>query len=172
MALLAIVVLPVASHLIIMATRHVQLGFAFSFGGLFKLGFVTISALTHWGIYASLLAAFGLTLRTGREPLITAMVRRMHGLTPELVSYTRKVTIAWTLFFTAQLSLSIALFCFAPLVVWSFFVNILDLPLVALMFAAEYAVRLRILSNPPRESLSAIMGMITGALPGTLEPEA
>ncbi|HYP63063.1 MAG TPA: hypothetical protein VEQ16_04210, partial [Acidocella sp.] len=158
MAILAIAVLPVVSHLVIMATRHVQLGLIFSFGGLFKLGFVTISALTHWSIYVSLLAAFGLTLRQGREPLITALVRRMHGLTPERVSYTRKVTIAWTLFFAAQLSLSIALFCFAPLVVWSFFVNILDLPLVVLMFAAEYVVRLRTLRDPPRDSLSAIMG--------------
>jgi uncharacterized membrane protein len=172
MAVLAIAVLPVASHLVIMATRHVRLGLAFSFGGLFKLGFVTISALTHWGIYASLLAAFGLTLRAGREPLITAMARRMHGLTPELAAYTRKVTIAWTLFFATQLSLSIALFCFAPLIVWSFFVNILDLPLVALMFAVEYAVRLRTLSDPPRHSFSAIMGMVTGCLPGAMEPEA
>src|SRR5579862_711491 len=88
MAFLAIAVLPVASHFVIMATRHVPLGLGFSFGGLFKLGFVTVSALTHWGIYASLLAGFGLTLRAGREPLITAMARRMHGLTPELAAYT------------------------------------------------------------------------------------
>jgi uncharacterized membrane protein len=173
MAFLAIAALPVASHLVIMATRHVRPGLSFGFGGLFKLGFVTVSALTHWGIYASLLAAFGLTLRAGREPLITAMARRMHGLTPELESYTRKVTIAWTLFFATQLSLSVALFCLAPLVVWSFFVNILDLPLVALMFAAEYAVRLRSLSDPPRHSLAAIMGMVTGCMqPDAMEPEA
>jgi uncharacterized membrane protein len=52
------------------------------------------------------------------------------------------------------------LFCFAPLVIWSFFVNILDLPLVVAMFAAEYAVRLRCLRDPPRHSLAAIVNMI------------
>lgn len=165
MAFLAIVALPLASHFVIMATRHVPFSLHLGAGGLFKLGFVTISALTHWSIYAGLLAAFGLTLRPGREPLITTMVRRMHGLTPERITYTRNVTIAWTVFFAAQLALSVGLFCLAPLVVWSFFVNILDLPLVATMFAAEFTLRQYVLRDPPRESLSAIIGMITSALP-------
>jgi hypothetical protein len=180
LALLALAAIPVASHLFIFATRHIPLGLAPSFGGLCKLGFVTVSALTHWGIYAALMAGFGLTLRPGHEALITAMARRMHGLTPEIASYTRKATIAWTLFFAAQLSLSVLLFCFAPLTVWSFFVNILDIPLVAAMFAAEYAVRLRCLENPPRHSLATIIEMVTQAFPsapkataaGAIEPEA
>jgi uncharacterized membrane protein len=171
LALLAIVAVPVLSHCIIIATRHIQLGFHPSFGGLFKLGFVTVSALTHWGIYASLLAGFALTLRPGHEPLITAMARRMHGaLSAEMFSYTRKVTIAWTLFFAVQLSISIGLFCFTPLVDWSFFVNILDIPLVVLMFAAEYAVRLRCLENPPRHSLAAMISMVTEAFPNAQKP--
>ncbi len=128
---------------------------------LFKVGFVTASALMHWVIYSSLLVTFALTLRPGREPLITAIARKMHGAIPdEMVVYTRRVTIAWCCFFAAQLSTSIALFLFAPLVVWSFFVNILDIPLVITMFAAEYAVRLRCLRNPPRLSLALIVNMI------------
>jgi uncharacterized membrane protein len=100
-------------------------------------------------------------LRPGREALITGMARRMHTpFTDELAVYTRRVTIAWAGFFAAQLVTSIALFCFAPLVVWSLFVNILDFPLVAAMFAAEYAVRLRCLRDPPRHSLAAIAAMI------------
>ncbi len=166
LALTAIVIVPVLSHCIILATRHIPLGLHPSFGGLFKLSFVTVSALTHWGIYVGLLAGFALTLRPGHEPLITAMARRMHGpLTAEMLSYTRKVTIAWSLFFAVQLSISIGLFCAAPLVWWSFFVNILDIPLVALMFAAEYAIRLRVLDDPPRHSLRAIVGMITECFP-------
>src|ERR1700757_2248134 len=98
-AFLAIAVIPVLSHLIILATRHIPLGLHLSPGGLFKLGFVTVSALTHWGIYASLLAGFALTLRPGHEPLITGMARRLDGLDAELAAYTRKVTIAWSLFF-------------------------------------------------------------------------
>ena len=166
-ALLAIAVIPVLSHLFIEATRHIHLGLQAGLGGLCKLGFVTVSALMHWGIYASLLASFALTLRPGREALITAMARRLHGDIPEeMAVYTRKVTIAWCLFFAAQLSLSVTLFCFAPLTVWSFFVNILDIPLVVLMFAAEYAVRLRCLRNPPRHSLAMIIQMVSQSVPG------
>jgi hypothetical protein len=179
-AILAISVMPLLSHIIIFATRHIRLGLQPSLGGLFKLGFVTASALSHWAIYAALLTGFALTLRPGREPLITAMARRMHDLTPEMVSYTRKVTFAWSFFFAFQLAASVTLFCFAPLVVWSFFVNILDIPLVVSMFAAEYAVRLLCLRDPPRHSLAAIVKMVTEVSPKAhelplataVEPEA
>jgi uncharacterized membrane protein len=153
--------IPVLFHLAIFETRHVPLALVPRFGPLLKLGFVTSSALAHWAIYSSLLVMFALTLRPGREPLITAMARRLHGTLPdELARYTRRVTLAWSCFFAAQLTSSIALFLFAPLVVWSFFVNILDLPLVAAMFAAEYATRLRVLRNPPRHSLAVILAMV------------
>jgi uncharacterized membrane protein len=67
-----------------------------------------------------------------------------HGrLDEKLARYTRQVTIAWTAFFVATAALSILLFVAAPIAVWSAFANVLSLPLVALMFAAEYAVRLR-----------------------------
>lgn len=158
---IALGLIPVLFHLAIVETSGVRLAFAPSFAALFKLGFVTASALTHWAIYGSLLLTFGLTLRPGRDPLITAMTRRLHGAIPdELAVYTRRVTVAWCCFFAAQLTTSITLFCFAPLVVWSFFVNILDIPLVATMYAAEYFVRLRCLRNPPRHSLSVILTMI------------
>jgi len=165
-ALLAIAVIPILSHLFIVATAEVHLGLRAGPGGLCKLGFVTVSALMHWGIYVSLLAGFALTLRPGHEALITSMARRMHGNIPEeMATYTRKVTIAWCIFFATQLVLSVTLFCFAPLTVWSFFVNILDIPLVVAMFAAEYAVRLRCLRDPPRHSLSMIIEMVAHAIP-------
>lgn len=161
MAVLAIALVPVFFHLIVIKTSAIPLALQPNLGSLCKLGFVTVSALTHWGIYGSLLAAFALTLRPGHEPLITNMARRIHGeIDRELLSYTRCVTIAWVVFFTTQLSLSVGLFLFGPLIVWSFFVNILDIPLVAMMFAGEYAVRLRCLSHPPRHSLSTIFRMV------------
>jgi len=169
LALIGLACVPVIFHLAIVETCHVRFGW--HFGGLFKLGFVTVSAFTHWAIYATLLLTFALTLRPGHDPLICAMARRMHGpLTDELARYTRRVTIAWSCFFAAQLGTSIALFIFAPLVVWSFFVNILDIPLVAAMFAAEYAVRLRCLRDPPRHSLAAILSMIADVRKPREEP--
>jgi uncharacterized membrane protein len=161
LAVLMLGILPVLFHLTIVETSHVHFALALSISVLFKLGFVTVSALMHWAIYSSLFLAFALTLRPGHESLITAMARRMHGdLSGELALYTRRVTIAWTCFFAAQLGMSIALFCFASLVVWSFFVNILDIPLVVAMFSAEYAYRLRCLQNPPRHSLAVILNMV------------
>jgi hypothetical protein len=159
-SVLGLAFIPVLFHLAIVATSGIGLAFVPRFGTLFKLGFVTASALTHWSIYTVLLVTFAATLRPGHDPLISAMARRMHPMTDELTRYTRRVTIAWTGFFAVQLVTSILLFCLAPLVVWSFFVNILDFPLVAAMFAAEYAVRLRCLRDPPRHSLAAIVKMV------------
>ncbi len=181
LGVLAIAIVPILFHLTIIETACIPLMPRASFASLFKLGFVTASALMHWSIYASLLATFGLTLRRGREPLITGMARRLNGeaageaageADDELAAYTRNVTIAWSVFFAAQLMLSVTLFCFAPLVVWSFFVNVLDIPLVVTMFAAEYAVRLRCLRHPPRHSLAVIFNMVSGAVRAAREHPA
>jgi uncharacterized membrane protein len=89
------------------------------------------------------------------------MARKLHGtISEEVRIYTRQATYAWCVFFAMQLTISVVLFLFAPLVVWSFFVNVLDLPLVAAMFAGEYLFRIHWLKNPPRHSLSAILSMI------------
>lgn len=158
---IVLMLVPVVFHLAIVETSDIRLALVPRFGVLFKLGFIVASALTHWTIYGGLLLTFALTLRPGREPLITAMARRLHGAIPsELEIYTRRVTIAWCCFFAAQLTTSVMLFLFAPLVVWSFFVNILDIPLVVAMFAAEYVVRLHCLRNPPRHSFSVILNMV------------
>ncbi len=160
-AILLIALVPLLFHAVIVATRHFP--FALTAGGLFKVSFITAAALMHWVLYASLLASFALTLRRGQTPLITAMAYQLQGpdIPPELAVYTRRVTIAWSLFFAAQLSASIILFCFAPLTAWSFFVNILDIPLVVAMYAAEYAVRVRVLRDPPRHSFATIFEMVS-----------
>lgn len=159
--ILFIIVVPLLCHAAIVATGNVAV--RLTAAGLFKFSVVTASAVMQWGLYASLLAGFGVTLRRGRTPLITAMAYRLHGadIPGELVVYTRRVTVAWCFFFAAQLSTSIILFCFAPLWAWSFFVNVLDIPLVAAMYAAEYAVRIRVLRDPPRHSFRTIVEMVS-----------
>ena len=98
---------------------------------------------THVAVYLGLLWLFLRTLRAGREPLVTGIAQRVRGgtLPAEVVSYTRRVTQAWCIFFACMAAASIALFVFAPLAVWSLFANLLNLPLVAMMFLAEYCVR-------------------------------
>ena len=160
-AITALAVVPVVFHVVIVETSHIHYASPLSLGALFRIGFVTASALTHWAIYGGLLLTFALTLRPGREPLITVMARKLHGAIPdELAVYTRRVTIAWCCFFAAQLATSITLFLLAPLVIWSFFVNVLDIPMVAAMFSAEYLCRLHCLRDPPRHSLTMILDMV------------
>ena len=107
------------------------------------LGLAATNALTHTAINVFMLWFFGRTLFGGREPLITGFARKLHGTLPTAMErYTRRVTLIWTFFFAGQLLVSGTLLAFASLQSWSFFVNVLSLPLVALMFVLEYAYRI------------------------------
>ena len=98
--------------------------------------------LQHVGMQLILFMTFGRTLIAGRQPLCTRFARAVHAVvTPQHEIYTRQVTIAWTLFFAAMALTSTLLFFLAPLASWSIFANFLTLPLIALMFIAEYWVR-------------------------------
>lgn len=89
-----------------------------------------------------LFMTFGRTLVAGRQPLCTRFAEAVHApLTPQHEIYARQVTVAWTLFFAGMALASTLLFFLAPLATWSVFANFLTLPLVALMFIAEYWVR-------------------------------
>jgi uncharacterized membrane protein len=86
---------------------------------------------------------FGHTLLPGRTPLITSLSQHINGeLTPTMLTYTRRVTLAWTCYFAGQLLLSLTLYLFAPLDTWSLFINVLDWPLLVLMFIGEYLWRI------------------------------
>ncbi|MEO5766445.1 MAG: hypothetical protein ABIR52_14150 [Casimicrobiaceae bacterium] len=108
----------------------------------------------HAGGNALLAVVFGRTLVAGRVPLCTRIAAFVHDpMEPRLVRYTRHVTLAWALFFSVNAAISAVLFALAPVVVWSVFANLLDLPLVALMFAVEYGVRHRVLPNMKHASI-------------------
>ena len=95
-----------------------------------------------------LLMTFGRTLIAGRQPLCTRFAEALYGpVSSEHRIYTRQVTIAWSIFFAALAAISTLLFFLAPLPIWSIFANFLTLPLVAVMFLAEFAVRKRMLPD-------------------------
>lgn len=120
-----------------------------------RWGLAAAYGIPHAAIYLSLLWLFGHTLWQGKEPLVTRLARRVHGtLPPELAAYTRRVTWAWCVFFGAQIAVSILLFRFASLNVWSLFINVLNIPLVALMFIGEYVYRVIRHREFPRASLT------------------
>lgn len=112
--------------------------------------------LQHFGVNSALALIFGRTLTGGRRPLITVLAAFVHEtMTPELIRYTRQVTLAWALFFAGCSAVSVLLFFFGPIEAWSVFANILSLPLIGLMFLAENEVRKRTLPKRDLVGLKA-----------------
>jgi uncharacterized membrane protein len=127
------------------------------FWGALQRNFSWVYFLQHAGTNLMLAAVFGATLLRGRQPLVTRLAETVHRtrLAPEVLRYTRQVTLAWTLFFLATALVSSALFCCARMEAWSVFANFLSFPLILLMFAIEYAVRLRKLPDLEKHSIMA-----------------
>ncbi len=118
------------------------------FWGALEENFNWVYFLQHAGTNIMLAGVFGITLSGGKQPLCTRFAEAAHrAMSAELLRYTRQVTLAWTLFFLAVSLISTLLFLFAPIEAWSIFANFLSFPLVLLMFAGEYLVRLRVLPN-------------------------
>ncbi|HVJ54226.1 MAG TPA: hypothetical protein VM689_17300 [Aliidongia sp.] len=136
-----------------------------------RSGLILASAVPHALVYLGLLAIFGASLLRGREPVVTYLARRIHGsITPSTIRYTRQVTVAWCVFFFLQISGSAILILFAPVAWWSMFVNILNAPLLVLMFAVERLIRPLLLVDAPHESVAEMRDMIVhmkGANPFT-----
>ena len=102
--------------------------------------------LQHAGTLGLLAFMFGRTLRSGSTPLVSRFAEMAHGsISARVARYTRGVTWAWTLFFTAMTLSSFVLFIAAPLPTWALFANLLSPLLVLALFVAEYLVRLRAL---------------------------
>jgi len=105
-------------------------------------GLAAAYGIPHAVMYLSLLWYFCQTLRQGKEPLVTRFARHVHGPLPTAMAiYTRRVTYAWCVFLAVQIAGSVLLFKFASLTAWSLFINVLNFPLLALMFIGEYAYR-------------------------------
>lgn len=107
-----------------------------------RIGLLAVNGLSHATLNLFLLWLFGRTLLRGQEPLISQISRLINGqLQPEIIIYTRQVTIAWCIFFALQVITSLLLYIFAPIAAWSLFINVLNLPLLILMFLLEHTYR-------------------------------
>ncbi len=131
-------------------------------------GLALLYGAPHAAAYLALLWLFGRTLLRGRDALVTRVARRVHGaITPEIEAYTRAVTLAWCLFFAGQVAVSALLFAFAPLEAWSLFVNVLNVPLLVLMFGAEYLYRVTRYPNHPRTTIPGMLRAFAKDASGT-----
>jgi uncharacterized membrane protein len=119
-----------------------------------RVGLLAVNGLSNATLNLFLLWLFGRTLLPGKEPLISQISRHINGqLLPEVADYTRHVTIAWCIFFALQIIVSLALYAFAPIAAWSFFINVLNLPLLILMFVGEKTYRTLRFPNHPKTSI-------------------
>jgi uncharacterized membrane protein len=156
LALLAVYAWPRRQRLLASAAL---LGLAFLFWLGWRGGGISPASLyvtQHVAIHAALAAVFATTLRAGREPLITALARRVHGqLTPDMADYSRKVTLAWAIYFVAMGLVSILLFVLAPFDLWATFANFGTPVSMALLFIGEHALRYRLHPEFERATLAA-----------------
>jgi uncharacterized membrane protein len=128
------------------------------FWPVFAQNFSIVYLVQQAGFYSIMAVTFGRSLRKGRIPLCTQLADRVHGPLSELeLRYTRNVTLAWVIFFLLNLAATFLLYQFAPLRIWSFFVNFCSLPLILCMFVAEYLVRRRVLPQVQRSGLMATL---------------
>jgi uncharacterized membrane protein len=129
-----------------------------TFWPLFAQNFSIVYLFQQAGFYSIMAFSFGRSLLNDRVPLCTQLADRIHGPLSALeLRYTRSVTIAWVIFFLLNLVATFLLYRFAPLRIWSLFVNFCSLPLILLMFVAEYLVRRRVLPQVQRSGLIATL---------------
>lgn len=118
--------------------------------------FSVVYLLQEGGFYSLMALSFGQSLLRGRVALCTQLADKVHGpLTFQELIYTRRVTAAWALFFALITAVTLVLFVFAPLRTWSLFANFCVVPLIGLMFVAEYVVRRRVLPQVQRQGILA-----------------
>jgi len=162
-ALLSLVPVTALALWAVRRSRHRAAAFVaiLAFGALLWMGWGTLRRhfpdlffVEHAGANLALAFVFGQTLFGGREALCTRFARLLHGTLPvEVERYSRRVTVAWTIFFATLFALSCTLYFGGFLAAWSVLANILSPILTVAMFMVEYAIRHRVLPQWERVGL-------------------
>lgn len=123
------------------AAAFAALGLVVARGGVDDVN--KLYVLQHAGLHAALGLTFALTLRQPLS-LIGKLASRVHALTPDMVRYTHKVTLAWVLYFFGMAALSVAVYGLAPWSAWSLLANVLTPIALGGLFVGEYLLRYRL----------------------------
>ena len=113
--------------------------------------------MQHAGTMTLLAITFGSTLGRGDADALCSRVTRLMLVGPAdpvYMRYTWKVTLVWTAYFIASGVVSVGLFFYGPLAIWSYFANLLTPVIVGLMFVIEYLVRVRVLPDRAHFSIA------------------
>jgi uncharacterized membrane protein len=71
-----------------------------------------------------------------------------------MAAYSRKVTVAWTVYFVAMAVLSVVVFAAAPFAAWATFANLVTPLAIVAMFVGEYLLRYRLHPEFERATLA------------------
>ena len=114
--------------------------------------------IQHAGMHAMLAVMFGRTLRGGDDRALCSLISQLvygSDLDAAFFRYTWNVTLVWTLYFALATLLSVGLFFFGPLELWSAFANLATPFIIGAIFVIEYLVRLRALPRRQHASIAA-----------------
>ena len=130
------------------------LGPALNYAGLVSIIIIIIGAgIKEYGVMKiypvsvsfSLFIVFILSLMKNHTPVIET-IARLHekNLSDAAISYTRKVTIVWSIFFLVNGGLSIYTYFFSEIEIWTLYNGLISYLLIGLLFSIEYLIRRRI----------------------------
>jgi uncharacterized membrane protein len=106
----------------------------------------------HLAVHLLLATYFGASLLPHRVPVATRIARAvLPSLSPAVRTYSRRVTQCWAAYFVLVAASSLAIYLYAR-PAWAAFAMVTSGPLVALLFALEFAVRRIVL--PARDCAS------------------
>jgi uncharacterized membrane protein len=112
----------------------------------------TLWLAQHMAVYLLLAAYFGTSLLPAREPVATRIARAvLPAVSPAVSRYSRRVTQLWAGYFMA-VAIASAIIHFTARDDWAIFAIVTSGPMVALLFALEFAVRRMVL--PARDCAS------------------
>jgi uncharacterized membrane protein len=146
--------------------RASRRGSVFIFCAMAIFSVLNLISHTQYALYfppilvnLAMLAIFATTLLPGREPLITKFHRLTIG--PDMDSavavYTRRLTWIWVFFFAGMALEATVLAVFAPLAVWSLFVNFLNYVFVIVLLVSEYFYRVMRYPHQSHPSLTQFL---------------
>ncbi len=113
------------------------------------LGTLTFAGGGQYALYlpallipAAVSATFGLSLREGRTPLITAIAQAARGSLPaDLRDYTRRLTAFWALLSAGITTVTLYLTLAGPLWAWSLHTNFVSYLLIGGVLVGEFVLR-------------------------------
>lgn len=92
----------------------------------------------------SLATVFLLSLTGQNTPVIETIARLKEGeLTDTVIRYTRRVTLAWIIFFVLNASVSLYTLFYCELEFWTLYNGLISYILIGLMFSLELLIRRR-----------------------------